>query len=65
MLKLKTLDAFYKIQGFALYNSFKPNTKLEKVGDIEQLDLQNLKASLKNNKRQDGKLISLENTLNY
>ncbi|GFR19821.1 uncharacterized protein TNCT_303331 [Trichonephila clavata] len=31
--------------GFALYNAIKPNTKLEKVEDIEQLDSQNLKTS--------------------
>ncbi len=30
---------------FALYNALKPNTKLEKVENVEQLDPQNLKAS--------------------
>ncbi|XCA33697.1 MAG: hypothetical protein ABS808_02610 [Wolbachia endosymbiont of Polyergus mexicanus] len=70
IMKMSVVAAVVGIVGlacidFALYNIINPNTKLEKVEDVEQLDLQNLKASLKNNKRQEGKLISLENTLNY
>jgi len=42
MLKLKTLDAFYKIQSFALYDALKPSTQLEKVENVEQLDVKSL-----------------------
>ncbi|WP_250296730.1 hypothetical protein [Wolbachia endosymbiont of Oedothorax gibbosus] len=55
---------------FALYHALKPNTKLEKMEDIEQLDPQNLKTSGMLERSQvssnfSNKIISLEKLLSY